>query len=258
MLNLLVSLIVMVLILVALDALCAYILGDTTKSNSIVSGFITIFFLYAALMAVIGTGTTNRFISDGVPFVKYLNTDTTLISLFHTHLGLFVIETTELISLLFFISFIEKIIPTNDVNVSMMIISRIILVFVGIILNCYLMSFIYKSVIYKWALISLECILSGGVLVITPIMIIGKLLGVNTNNPALSYAINELPDTEIGRAFSAALSRTAVLILGIMILESLSGPITGILSLGIELMTAIGPLLICCLGLSIMIKSMFK
>ncbi len=258
MLSLLVCLGAMVLILVVFDGAMSYVTGEINRGDRIISGFITILILYAVIMGIMGSGTDNGFISDGIPFVSSMNRDTTLTSIFHDNLGLFVKETAELISLLFLISFIEKVIPTSDVNISMMIVSRVILVLVGVLANCIIMSFVYENEIFKWALIILQCTLSGAVIVVTPTMLIGRLLGVNPSNTALAFAIEQLPDTVVGQAFTAALSRSAVLLLGLMILESQAGPLSGMLSLGIQLVNAIAPIVISCIGISIMLKTMFK
>lgn len=258
MLSLLVCLGSMVLVLVVFDGAMSYVTGEVNKGDRIISGFITILILYAIIMGIMGSGTSNGFISDGIPFVSCMDKSTTLISIFHDNLGLFVKEIAELISLLFLISFIEKVIPTSDINISMMIISRAILVMVGVIVNCFMMSLVYENEIFKWALTTLQCVLSGVVIVVTPAMLIGRLLGINPNNTALAFAIEQLPDTAVGQAFTAALSRSAVLILGLMILESQTGPLSGMLNLGIQLVNAIAPIVISCIGISIMLKTMFK
>lgn len=258
MLSLLICLGSMVLILVVFDGAMSYVTGEVNRGDRIISGFITILILYAVIMGIMGSGTSNGFISDGIPFVSCMDKSTTLISIFHNNLGLFVKETAELISLLFLISFIEKVIPTSNINISMMIISRIILVMVGVIVNCFMMSLVYENEIFKWALTTLQCVLSVAVISVTPTMFIGRLLGINPNNSALAFAIEQLPDTVLGQAFMAALSRAAVLMLGLMILESQTGPLSGMLNLGIQLVNAIAPIVISCIGISIMLKTMFK
>ena len=235
MLSLLVYLGIMVLCLVVFDGAMAYVTGEVNKCDRIISSFITIIILYSVIMGIMSSGAENGFISDGIPFVSIMDKDTTLTSIMNEHLGVFVAETAELISLFFLISFIEKFLPKSNYNISLMITSSLILVLVGIIINCFVVSFVCESQIYRWALTALQCVVSGVVLVITPAMLIGQLLGLNPNNTALAYAIDQLPHTAIGQAFTSALSRTAVLILGIMIFESQYGPLSGILSLGIQL-----------------------
>lgn len=257
MLSLLVCLGAMVLCLVVFDGAMAYVTGEVNRGDRIISSFITILILYAVIMGIIGSGTENGFISDGIPFVSIMDKDTTLTSIMHDHLGVFVTETAELISLFFLISFIEKVLPTNNTNISLMITSRLILVLVGIVVNCFVVSFVYESQIYKWALTTLQCVLSGVAIVVTPTMLIGQLLGLNPSNTALAYAIDQLPNTAVGQAFTSAVSRTAVLMLGLMIFESQCGPLSGMLNFGIQLVYAIGPIVIACIGISIMLKTMF-
>lgn len=258
MLNLLICLGAMVLLLVAFDGAMAYVTGETCKGNTIISGFITILMLYAVIMGIMGSGTSIGFISDGIPFVSCMDKNTTLISILHNDPLLFAKETAELISLCLLISFIEKILPTNNVNVPMMIISRVILVMVGVIVNCVVTSFVCKNQIYKWALVALQSVLAGTTVIVTPAVFVGNLLHVNPNNKALTYALKQLSGTAIGKSFSAALSRSAVLLIGLMILESQIGPLSGMMDFGIQLVNAIAPIIVSCIGLSILLKSMFK
>lgn len=257
MLSLLVCLGIMVLCLVVFDGAMAYVTGEVNKGDRIISSFITIIILYAVIMGIMSSGTENGFISDGIPFVSIMDKDTTLTSIMHEHLGVFVAETAELISLFFLISFIEKFLPKSNSNISLMITSRLILVLVGVLVNCFVVSFVYESQIYKWALTTLQCVLSGVAIVVTPTMLIGQLLGMNPSNTALAYAIDQLPHTAVGQAFTSAVSRTTVLMLGLMIFESQCGPLSGMLNFGIQLVYAIAPIIIACIGISIMLKSIF-
>lgn len=257
MLSIIVYLVFMVLLLVAFDGLMAYVTGEISRGDRIISSFITILILYTIIMFIMGSGANGGFISDGIPFVSIMNKETTLLSIMHNQLGLFITETAELISLFFLISFIEKLLPANNTNISLMITSRVILVLVGIIINCVFVSFVYESQIYKWALTVLQCTVSGVAIIATPAMIIGQLLGMNPSNTALAYAIDQLPHTAVGQAFTSSVSRTAVLMLGLMIFESQCGPLSGMLNLGIQLIYAIAPIIIACIGISIMLKSMF-
>lgn len=258
MLSLLICLVSMVLLLVVFDGIMAYVTGETNKGNKIISSFITILILYSVVIYIIGNGANGGFISNGIPFASIMSKDTMLITIMHEQLGSFVIETSKLISLVFFISFIEKLLPVNNTNISLMITSRVILVLVGIIVNCFVISFVYESQIYQWALTTLQCVISGTAIIITPTMYIGQLLGISPDNAILSYAIDQLPHTAIRQAFTSAVSRTAVLMLGLMIFESECGSLSGILSLGIQLIYAIAPIIITCIGISIVIKSIFK
>ena len=258
MLSLLVFLGAMVLSLVVIDGVLAYVTGEDNRGNRILSGFFTILILYFVILAIMGTGSESGFVSDGIPFVAFMDKDTTLLSIMHNNFSLFITETAELITLLFLISFIEKILPTSSSNISFMIISRTILVLVGILANCFLISFIYAFPTYRMILTIIQCILSGAALILTPIMMVGKVLGISSNITPLSFIIDELADTAVGRALVSAVTRTAILMIGLMFYESHFGPISGILNFGIQIVYMIGPIVIMCIGISIMVKSMFK
>lgn len=258
MISLLTCLAGMVLALVVLDGVTAYVTGETNRGDRIISSFITILILYAIIMGIMSSGAENRFISDGIPFASIMDENTTLTSIMHEHLLTFCKETAELISLFFLISFIERVLPTNNSNLSLMITSRLILVLAGIVVNAFITSLVYESKIYQWALTTLQCLLSGVAIVVTPTMLIGQMLGIDPENRVLAYAIEQLPHTAVGQAFSSAVSRTAVLILGLMIYESQCGPLSGMIDLGIQLVYAIAPIVIVCIGISILLKSVFR
>lgn len=258
MINLLTYLACMVLALVVFDGLTAYVTGESNRGNRIISSFITILILYAVIMSIICSGTDNGLICDGIPFVSILDKNTTLTSIMHNDLWTFVKETAELISLFFLISFIEKIFPSDNSNISLMITSRLILVLVGIIANGFIVSLVYENPIYQWALTILQCLLSGVAIVTTPAMVIGQLLRLDPENIVIAYALEQLPKTAVGQAFSSAVSRSAVLMIGLFIYESQYGPLSGMFDFGIQLVYAFGPVVIACIGISILLKSIFR
>ena len=158
MISLLTCLAGMVLALVVLDGVTAYVTGETNRGDRIISSFITILILYALIMGIMSSGAKNGFISDGIPFASIMDENTTLTSIMHEHLLTFCKETDELISLFFLISFIERVLPTNNSNLSLMITSRLILVLAGIVVNAFITSLVYESKIYQWALTTLQCL----------------------------------------------------------------------------------------------------
>ena len=249
---------ILILFVVGIDALKMYALGETGQSNQIASGLYTVFFLYIIIVGIISSGAEHGLISDGIPFVTIMGKDTTLISIMHDHLGLFVSETAELISLMFLISVVERIIPVNNKNISIMIVSRLIIVLVGIIANSFIVSLVIANDIYQWGLTCLQCLISGTTIIVSPAMLIGKLLGVDPDNPIIKYVVKKLPETAIGKGMSAAVTRSAVLLVGTMVLESQSGPLYGILEVGLNLLIAFLPIIVSIITLIIFTKSTFK
>lgn len=94
--------------------------------------------------SLIGSGIQFEFISNGIPFALLLDKETTLVSIMMNSPLVFVKEAAELISLFFIISYMEKLLPVNNSHTSLMITSRIILVLIEIITNCFLFHSLQK------------------------------------------------------------------------------------------------------------------
>lgn len=240
MISLLVFLVVMILIPVALDGFFSARSGDTIRGTRIISGLITIAILFSVIMTFMGSSQSGGFVSDGIPFVPMMDSETTILSIFRSDLRTFVAETAELMSLILIISYLDRIwrFDTADnrhTSLSLIIISRLLLVLTGIVVNCFLVSLAKENQIYQTILTCLQCMLAGTAIVLTPTMLIGQIFGVSPENPVLSYIMQELPNTAIGTAVRNAVSRSAVLLFGVMLYESQYGPLSGLVEKGISL-----------------------
>lgn len=255
--NLLVDMVVMILAVVTIDGITAYVTGEQNKGNRIISSLITITLLYMVIVGMMGSSSSG-FISDGIPFASVIDKKTALVDLMHNDLWTFVKETAELISLCFLISFIERVLPVENSNISVMITSRIILVLAGIICNSMVVSLVYENEIYQWALTILQCLLSGTAIVLPPAAMIGRIVGLDSDNPIVSYILEQLQGSAFGQALSSSVSRAAVLIFGLMLIEKQFGTLYGMLNIGTQVISAFAPIVVICIGISIAIKSLFK
>lgn len=104
----------------------------------------------------------------------------------------------------------------------------------------------------------MQCLLSGTAIVLPPVAMIGRIVGLDSDNPIVSYILEQLQNTAFGRALSSSVSRATVLIFRLMLLERQFRTLYGMLNIGTQIVYAFAPIVVICIGISIAIKSLFK
>lgn len=171
--------------------------------------------------------------------------------------GVFCIECAELISLTFLISLISSYIPNSlgGNGFAGTAIRSIALVLIGVIANNYFLSMIYRTVIFSWAVTALQCFLSGTAITLTPAMMIGGLLKLESDNAFVAFLVKKLPQTKIGQALSKAVSDSLVMVGAVLLLESQFGSVTALVSQTPVLLSIIGIIVLELMGIRLLIKS---
>ena len=215
-----------------------------------------VFVLYLVLTALFGSNIQ----AVGVPFVDKLEQYPGLLSFFQADLGGFVIECASLISLVFVINLVSQFIPSSfgGGTFAGQAVRSIALVMIGLGVNHYLLEAVSGVPLFQWALTVLQCFLSGAAILITPAMVIGKMLGVSSDSGIVSFLVKKLPETKLGKALSSAATNSLLIVFVIMLIESQFGGISGMvagLPAIINMVAVIGMMLI---GYRILFKSMFK
>lgn len=237
-----------------LDSVCG--LDSSGNHGKVIEGTLTIAILYLVIVGLFG----KQLFSDGIPFVDQLDNYPSLISMFKDSRSVFILECTELISLTFVISLISSLIPSGfgGAGVTGKILRSIALVLAGIIANNYFLSIVKGTVFFSWGIKALQCFLSGTALVMTPAMLIGKLLQLDPQNGLVSFLVKKLPQTKIGKAMSEAATNSIVLLFIIMIFESQYGSISSLVVNVPDLISLFAPIVITIIGMRLMIKSITK
>ena len=249
---------VLVLLLVVLNAFLnsACGLGSSGESGKIIEGSLTIIILYFVIIGLFGSALS----IEGIPFVDKLDYYKSLLDLFHSDIKVFILECVELISLTFVISYVSNIIPSGfgGSGNSGKIIRSIVVALVGILINHYFLSFVRKTFIFSWAVTALQCFITGTSLVLTPAMLIGRLLQVDPESNVVNFLLKQLPQTKVGQALSKATTNSLTLVFVLMIFESQCGSLSSLLNQTPVLVSMVAPLIIMLIGIKIIMKSVTK
>ena len=246
---------VLVIILFLFNTFINYVCGFSSSEEygKVLEGSITIAILYLIILALFG----NILRIEGIPFVDHLDNYSSFTALYQENMLTFVLECIELISLTLCISLISGFIPSTlgGTGFTGKVFRSIILVLVGIIVNNYFFSFIKNAPVFSWVVTALQCFVSGTSLVLTPAMLLGKILNVNPKSELVTFLIRELPKTKIGSSISQATTNSLVLIFTIILFESQYGSMTEILSQLPNIISLFAPLIVMIIGIKLLIKS---
>ena len=197
---------------------------------------------------------------DGIPFVDQLDNYSSITFMFKDSPGIFILECTELISLTFVISLISSFIPSGfgGDGFTGKVIRSVVLVLIGVVANNYFLALMKQTVFFSWALVALQCFLSGTALVMTPAMLIGNLLQLDPESNIVSFLVKKLPQTKIGKALSTAATNSILLLFVIMIFESQFGSIGAFMSQIPALISLFAPTIIVIIGIRLVVKAVTK
>ncbi len=235
-----------------LNSICG--LGTAGEYGKILEGSLTIAILYLFIIELFGSGLELK----GIPFVDILDSYKSLTEIFKNEFGVFVVECAELISLTFMISLISYVIPRSwgGAGFTGEIIRSIVVALLGLIANNYFLTLAQKTIFFSWAIIALQCFFSGTSLLLTPAMLLGKLLKLNPESGVVAFLVKKLPQTKIGKSISVATTNSLVLIFIIMIFESQFGSSISILQKVPVAISLFAPIVIMLIGIRLMIKSL--
>lgn len=237
-----------------LDSICGF--DSSGNHGKVLEATLTIAILYLFIIGLFG----NQLMPDGIPFVDQLSNYPSLTLMFQNKPSIFVLECVELISLTFVISLITSFIPSSfgGSGITGKILRSIVLVLVGVIANNYFLAAMKQTVFFSWAVVALQCFLSGTALAITPAAVIGSLLHLHPKNQIVSFLVEKLPQTKIGKSLSTAATNSIMLVFVIMIFESQYGSIGNLVSQAPALISLFAPLVGMILGMRLMVKSVVK
>lgn len=237
-----------------LNSVCGF--DSSGDHGKVLEGTLTIVILYLIIIASFG----NQLMPDGIPFIDQLDDYLSITFMFRDRPGIFILECAELISLTFVISLISSFIPSGfgGSGIAGKVIRSIVLVLIGVIVNNYIVFAIKKTVFFSWALVALQCFFSGAALAVTPAMLIGNLLQLDPKSEVVLFLVKKLPQTKVGKAMSAAVSNSLVLVFAIMIFESQCGGMGAFLSQVPTLISLFAPLIFMIIGIRLMVKSVIK
>lgn len=259
MLNMISTLLVFVIALAFLFGGLCTITGEEKKGNTIVVNCITAMILYILVIQLFNGGLpTGSFFEAGIPLINNVEKAGSVKVYIANSPGFFAIDFVELVALTLMINWVSTLFTFDQSNFTSKIISRIIIVLGGVIGYGFLMDFVRENVVIKWCVYAVECIITGGSILYTPIMLASFITGLKTDNVALVYFMEQLPKTSIGKAISASISSSVLFIVFLIVLETQYGSVCTILNGVLESMESLGAVVVMIMGIYIVINSIKK
>lgn len=252
-------LLVFIIILALMFGSLCSIAGEEKKGNTIVVNCITAIVLYMLVIELFNTSLPNSGIfTSGIPLINSVERVGSVKNLILDRPGIFAIDFVELVALTLMINWVSTLFSFDQSNFTSKIISRIIIVLGGVIGYGFLMDFVRENIVIKWCVYAVECIITGGSILYTPIMLVSFITGLKTDNVALVYFMEQLPKTSIGKAISASISSSVLFIVFLIVLETQYGSVCTILNGVLESMESLGAVVVMIMGIYIVINSIKK
>ena len=247
---------VMIAFIVLFGVLCS-ITGDDSKGNTIIVNTMTAMILYGVILSLFNIdGNGNSIFKSAIPMMKGIDQYGTVLTFVKEAPSQFALDFVELVTLSLIISGLSNLISFQSAGVFGKIISRIILVFAGIILYGIVMDGISDNKVIKWCVYAIESFITMGSIAYTPLMLAANITGLKHENWLLIYLINEFPKCKLGKAISAAISSVVMFLVLIVILESQYGSVKYILKGSTVMLETMGGIVVMCMGIYVLLSSL--
>lgn len=242
--------------LFAVTALLEFVGGNRKKASGIMDGVLAIGIAGIFVAELLGEGG----MSAEVPFASQLDAYPSLTSLFLGDLGAFVLECSKLISLMFVISLVSEFVPEGfgGGGTAGKILRSVMLAVIGLGANHFVYAAVAQAPLFGWGLTALQCFLAGAAVLVTPTMILGRLLHLPEGSGVASFLAERLPETKLGKALTMSASNAITFLVMVMLFESQFGSVTSFMR-GIPFLLApIAVIVIMMMGVYSMFKFMFR
>ena len=196
----------------------------------------------------------------GIPFADQMDAYAGLREMFSQAPQVFAAECAELICLTFVMAYLSRLLPAGQGGSGLTgaVIGRMILILAGVIVNSLFMQAIAGTPLFRLAIIALQCFLSGAALLVTPAMIIGRILHLDPKNGFVAFLVKKLPGTGVGKALTTAVTNALIFVFAIMALERQYGSINQLVRQVPTLIAAFAPAVLMLCGIGIMIKAVTR
>ena len=257
MIGLIGSILGVTLVLAAIwGGLCS-ITGEAEVGNTIIVNCFTAVVLFIILLTIFNLdGTSNDFFGTVIPMIdglqKYGNVSTFLKSA----PGEFALSFVQLVTVSLLINYISNLLNFGSSGVFGKLISRIMIVMLGLIVYGIFWETVSENVAIKWCVYAVESLITVGTISYPAILVAASVTGLKTDNYVLIYVVKQLPNTSFGKAISAAITSSIMFLVLLVILESQYGTTTNILKGCLAYIESFGSIIIMIMGLAIMMKSL--
>lgn len=250
------TLVVFILVLAVLFGGLCTATGQSDKGNQILADCITAFVLYFLVIQLFCIGNPgNGVFASGIPLIRGIEQNGGMKNFMWNQPGQFAMDFVELVTLTLLLHWISNLLSFGEAGLVGKLISRVILVFLGILLYGIVMDSIRENPVIKWCVYCVECVLTGTSILYTPALMISAVLGLKRKNQIVTYLLAQLPKTSIGKAITTAITTSVFFIAFFIVLENQYGSVCDILT-GMEgLMEASGAVVVMAMGIYFMVSS---
>lgn len=243
------SVFVLLMVMILCNVVATKWYGDKTQRTGAAETFgacVIIGIIYCVFVSLYGFSGGVPVLKYGIPFADKLDVYGSITAIFKFSKSAFVFSSVELFTLTFIMTFLIKLIPDSfgGEGFSGMILAKLLVLFVGIIINGFLIETIKNEKFFTILITTIECFLCGGSFTLTPIMIVSNIFHLDPSNIVVSYIVYKLPETKIGKCMSSSVINTIVFITFIIIIEKKYGSVLNIVTLSYTLFAAFLPILV--------------
>ena len=245
-----------IIILAIMFGVLCNITGEEKKGNTIVVNCVTAIILYAIVLELFNGGLpTGGVFESGLPLVNNVEKAGSVRQYFVNSPAFFALDFVELVSLTLMINWISNMFSFDNAGFVGKITSRFAIVFGGIIAYGFFMDFVKDNVAIKWCVYCVECLITGGSILYTPILMLSFVTGLKKDNLILTYIIKQFPSTSIGKAISTAITSSVMFLVFMIILETQYGSVCNVLQGTVDTMESWGAVVVLIIGIYVIINS---
>lgn len=254
--NLLGTMLVFIIVLAVLFGLLCSFTGEEKKGNIIVINCLTSSILYIVILELFNSDFfAGGVFESGLPLVNNVEKVGSVRQYFVNSPALFALDFVELVSLTLMINWVSNMFSFENAGFVGKITSRIAIVFGGIIAYGFFMDFVKDNVVIKWCVYCVECLITGGSILYTPLLMLSFVTGLKKDNLILTYIIKQFPTTSIGKAISTAVTSSVMFLVLIIILETQYGSICTILQGTLDSIESWGAIFVMIMGIYFVVNS---
>ena len=254
--NIISSLLMFVLALLAIFGVLCSITGEEDKGNQILINCLSALFLYMLVIQLLNVGLPHDSIFEvGIPLINNIEKYGSVRGYLSQNPRMFALDFVELVSLTVVINWVSNNISVSGSGLTGKIIFRIIVILLGIIVYGFVMEYIRDNVILKWCVYCVECIITGGSILYTPTMIFVLVTGISENSWITEHFMSEFPKTSFAKAVSVAITSSIMFLVFLFILESQYGSVCNIMQEAMEIGVSFGGVAIMLMGIFFLLKS---
>lgn len=228
--------------------------GDENKGMQIINNCVTAIVIYVMIIGIF-SAKNSEIIKINIPFWNGVVKYGTLKNYLSASVGGFALDFVQLVTLILMINWVSNIISFDKAGFAGILTSKLVIVLIGILIYGFVMHFIEKNIFFKWAVYVIECIITGGSIVVTPLLIIKTITGTKQDAFVNAYILDSLKQSKLVKAITASISSSIVILVFMYSMDLQSGGVNSALSDVMQSFGGIAGIIIVLMGIYFMVKS---